>query len=293
MSDIEQLIQRFDKIATYKNGDRRAPHKPLLLLLALNDCISGNSRLRSFSEIENKLKSLLREFGNQRAENNIHCPFWRLKNDGIWEIENHENVRITNSGDPFISDLREYNVQAGLSSSIFDYLKNRPAKVKALVNSILLSHFNETQFEDILETVGFDFSVPLKKQKRDPAFREKVLYLYKHSCALCGLGITLNDKTICIEAAHIKWFNHEGPCIPTNGIALCTLHHKLFDRGAFTIIPDSYRIKVSDRVSGPGREEWLTKFNDKKIWLPNQDNLRPSSNFIKWHVKEVYQDYEF
>jgi putative restriction endonuclease len=133
----------------------------------------------------------------------------------------------------------------------------------------------------------------IRRQKRDPIFREKVLFLYNHSCAICGLNIRLNDKTICVEAAHIKWFNHNGPCKETNGIALCTLHHKLFDRGAFTILPDSYRVKVSQRVAGSGKEDWLSKFNDKKIAIPSDYNLRPDSSYVKWHFNEVYQDYSF
>ncbi len=40
---------------------------------------------------------------------------------------------------------------------------------------------------------------------------------------------------MAIEAAHIKWHQAGGPDIEQNGIALCSMHHKLFDRGVFTI----------------------------------------------------------
>lgn len=58
---------------------------------------------------------------------------------------------------------------------------------------------------------------------------------------------------LCLEAAHIKWRDHGGPGRyidqENNGIALCGLHHKLFDYGAFTL-SDHLEILVPDRANG-------------------------------------------
>ena len=43
---------------------------------------------------------------------------------------------------------------------------------------------------------------------------------------------SLDQETLGIEAAHIKWHQAGGPDTEDNGLALCTLHHKRFDRGA-------------------------------------------------------------
>jgi hypothetical protein len=39
------------------------------------------------------------------------------------------------------------------------------------------------------------------------------------------------------------------PSIKSNGLALCSLHHKLFDRGAFSL-SDGLEVQISQRVNG-------------------------------------------
>jgi putative restriction endonuclease len=46
----------------WKRGDQRAPHKPLLVLYALAELERGE-RWVSFREVDEKLQSLLVEFG--------------------------------------------------------------------------------------------------------------------------------------------------------------------------------------------------------------------------------------
>lgn len=41
-----------------------------------------------------------------------------------------------------------------------------------------------------------------------------------------------DDTTVALEAAHIKWKQHGGPCEIPNGTALCAIHHKAFDKGS-------------------------------------------------------------
>ena len=54
---------------------------------------------------------------------------------------------------------------------------------------------------------------------------------------------------VALEAAHIKWRQAGGPDLEVNGLALCSLHHKLFDRGAFTL-SNQLVILVSDDAHG-------------------------------------------
>jgi putative restriction endonuclease len=73
--------------------------------------------------------------------------------------------------------------------------------------------------------------------------------------------VRLGDTLVGLEAAHIKWYQAGGPDAEVNGIALCSLHHTLFDRGAFTL-SDSMRIQVSERAHGStGFQEWLMVFH--------------------------------
>ncbi|RKU07824.1 hypothetical protein C6503_24175 [Candidatus Poribacteria bacterium] len=110
-----------------------------------------------------------------------------------------------------------------------------------------------------------------------------------HHCAVCGFNVTLGDRLIAIEAAHIKWHSAEGPDIPRNGMALCALHHKLFDRGVFTL-SDQLAIKVSEQVdpASPGFEEWLGRFKGRDIYFPSEPYL-PDAAYVQWYTKQVFK----
>lgn len=91
-----------------------------------------------------------------------------------------------------------------------------------------------------------------------------------------------------MEAAHIRWNQAQGPDQVNNGLALCSLHHKLFDRGAYTL-DSSLRVHVSDEINGTGAEETLWAFHGKTIRRPRQELLYPDLDHVDWHVREVFQ----
>ncbi|BDR35198.1 hypothetical protein PDY_22460 [Photobacterium damselae subsp. damselae] len=62
-----------------------------------------------------------------------------------------------------------------------------------------------------------------------------------------GFGLALDRVSIGIEAAHIKWKQYSGPCEVSNGLALCSIHHKAFDRGAI-ILDSNFKVRVSPAV---------------------------------------------
>ncbi len=72
-----------------------------------------------------------------------------------------------------------------------------------------------------------------------------MLLAYQYRCGVCGHDLRLGSQTIGLEAAHIKWFQAQGPDIVPNGLALCSLHHKIFDLGAFAILPETYQMVFS------------------------------------------------
>ena len=75
----------------------------------------------------------------------------------------------------------------------------------------------------------------MNRQRRDPNFRANVLRAYEYRCAVCGFDVRLGPSPVALEAAHIKWHQAGGPDLEVNGLALCVLHQRLFDRGAFTL----------------------------------------------------------
>jgi len=133
--------------------------------------------------------------------------------------------------------------------------------------------------------------VSLTKKVRDPQFRDRVLRAYKYRCAVCGFDVRVGDSLVALEAAHIKWHQAGGPDEENNGICLCTMHHKLFDRGAFTL-GDDRKMKVSEFVHGTvGFQEWLMAFHGREIRPPQRPSYYPEEAFVKWHVREVFRGY--
>jgi putative restriction endonuclease len=74
-----------------------------------------------------------------------------------------------------------------------------------------------------------------------------------------------------------------------NGIALCSLHHKLFDRGVFTITEER-ELLVAEQAHGTiGFNEWLMKFHGQKVRHPIHPAYMPKTNFVNWHIREVFR----
>jgi putative restriction endonuclease len=289
--DKAQLKSLFEGITVWKKGDQRAPHKPLLVLYALAHCRQKRERFLSYSEIEEKLKQLLIEFGPRRKRYHPEYPFWRLKNDHVWELKNAENVEARRrSTDPKKSELIRYNVSGGFRKDIFDVLISDPKTTAQIARQILDANFPSSIHEDILQALGLDIDIDeIEKGKRDPNFREKVLSAYEYQCAICGFNVRVGNALVALEAAHIKWHQAGGPDAEKNGIALCALHHKLFDRGAFTVT-QNMKVHVSDKAHGTGGfQEWLLAFHGKPIRPPQRPSQYPYPKFVVWHIREVFQ----
>lgn len=128
-----------------------------------------------------------------------------------------------------------------------------------------------------------------QSRRRDPAFRERVLRAYEYRCCVCGFDLRIGTVSAGLEAAHIQWHHTGGPDIEPNGLALCALHHKLFDLGAFTVEPAEHRVVFSQHAiaSDRGREGAL-RHHGQRLLAPQQANMRPAPAFLAWNVKDVF-----
>ena len=196
----------------------------------------------------------------------------------------------TSNTDAKRGELIKYHVQGGFRKDIFDMVTSDPGLVAEVANEILDANFPESIHEDILQAAGLVLGRKTEeKRRRDPYFRDRIIQAYEHPCAVCGFNVRMGNTLIALEAAHIKWHQAGGPDSEENGIALCALHHKLFDRGAFTVSPD-LRIQVSDRAHGThGFDEWLGPYHGKALRPPQRPSYYPQPTFVAWHVREVFQ----
>lgn len=292
----KRLINIIENLRIWQNRDNRAPHKPLLLLLMLSYVQQGKDRLIQFSDIEEKLISLLIEFGPYRKNHYPEEPFKRLPGDGIWEIRNKAGIVIEKTIGYTKTELRNKHIAGGFTSEVHDLIKSDANFLSQIANTLLSLNFPETIHQDIVDAIGINITenfqeklIIQKKRKRDPAFRTKILEAYGYKCAICGFDVRIGHTPIALEAAHIKWHQAGGPDIENNGLALCSLHHKLLDRGALAI-SKNYKVIVSDKANGhAGFKEWLIDFENKKIKLPRKDIYIPDVSFTEWHIREVFQ----
>ena len=285
-----EIRQRFHNLSTWEG---RAPHKPLLVLLALARCSRGEERTIPYGDVDQPLKALLIEFGPARKSQHTEYPFWYLQSDGVWMVENAEaaQARRGKRSQPTKRELLRVGAVGGFTPQVHRVLVSDKRFATELAQGLLDGHFPETVHQDILDAVGLDLEDLRSEEKtqRDPRFREQVLLAYGYRCALCGFDLQLGRNVIGIEAAHIKWHMAHGPSTTNNGLALCSLHHKLFDRGVFTLNTER-RILVSKHArGGPSTKRWLTKVSGKRLHLPDDPGDQPRDAYVAWHGREVFR----
>jgi putative restriction endonuclease len=286
-----ELLERFCSLNVWKRSGERAPHKPLLVLLALAALSRGKSRLIPYAEIDKPLQDLLREFGPPRKSFHSEYPFWRLQNDGIWELADSEHVETrAGNNDAKKSELLKHGVSGGFKQDVYEALASDRNLLRTAASQLLESTFPDSYHEDILSAVGLDDAfASTTRRKRDPKFRDLVLMAYEYQCAICGLDLRLGGRELGLEAAHIKWHQAGGPDTTNNGLALCSLHHKLLDRGAIGITID-LRVQVSQLTSGNnGFLNWVMPFNGAFIRAPQIRDYILNVEFVNWHTNEVFR----
>ena len=149
--------------------------------------------------------------------------------------------------------------------------------------------FPETLHTEVLEQVGLaNLLVPIPP-KRDPRFRGRVLLAYENSCAFCGFDGILGRTVVAIDAAHVKMKAFSGPDDTDNGIALCVLHHQLFDRGAMGLDED-LRILVSQHmIVRDGRTQMPVKsLAGRPMRRPQAAYRAPDVTYVKWHYENIF-----
>ena len=192
--------------ALRQHGGRahRAPHKPLVLLWTLARLLRGEARLAHWSELREPVEGLMRDFGRPGQQPNPNYPFWRLLRDGIWQVDQREQLAASAnaSGDILVSALNQLNPGAGLSAELWNTLRARPNLARQAAQILLDDNFPASLHEDILLAVGMPFPESVgeaaidadasgdtsnaNRRRRDPAFRATILRIYEHRCAVCG-----------------------------------------------------------------------------------------------------------
>lgn len=302
----DEFLARLDRVRQWRRGNQRAPHKPLLLLLALGRVSRGQPRLTAYADVHDALRRLLADYGPPRRVHHPNMPFWRLQKDGIWEIPEADRVSPRAGGDVSPKALLDVGAHGGFPARIHDLLAADPGLMEESAARLLDSHFPESLHDPIRDAVGLDL-LPLaaeepapyadRRRRRDPSFRRAVITAYERRCAICDFDIRLDDSLLGIEAAHIRWVAYDGPDEVRNGLALCVLHHRALDRGAIGLAPDpgrsgapDYRLIVSRELSGSSAAfHQLVDFRGRRLHRPQSGADAPRPEFVDWHRREVFR----
>lgn len=285
----DQLERAVENLRVWQRGGQRAPHKPLLVLLLLGRSLQGRQRLVPFTDIEEDLRGLLRDFGPPRRSHHPELPFWHLQSDGIWELPEADRTRLRPGGSPPVSSVR--TLTGGIPEPLWHRLRDDPDLTRDLARRLLESHFPGSLHDDILERTAIGTLEALMRpvQRRDPQFRLRVLRAYEYRCAVCGYDGRLDTVPVGIEAAHVRWWAAGGPDDVDNGLALCSLHHKAFDLGVIGLSPELL-VEVSQGFHGHERaHEYVSRFAGAPALRPQSGTPLVHEAHRRWHGTEVFR----
>lgn len=291
------VVARLASLRQHQRGGQRSPHKPLLVLLALGRLAATGSSELPWPVAETVLAELIAEFGppskTGRAQSAAY-PFTRLRADGVWVLDQDVQMDL-------VGPLARGHVIGQLEPSVESVLLAEPALIRAAARDLVMSNFPETVAPDVLEAVGLDPremlgtsdllpwpSDGLGGRRRDPGWRFAVLEAWDRQCAFCGYDGQFAGASVGIEAAHVRWFAFDGPDSLDNGLALCALHHKLFDLGVLGL-SNGLRVMVSARFSArtlAGRA--IYDLHEREL-SPRPGTAMPAANHVSWHARQVFK----
>lgn len=293
MSDKAATLEKFRTLNVYRRGERRAPHKPLLMLAAISALLQGKREL-PFGEVERTLLPLLDAYAPPVARNHEpKNPYWYLQSDGLWVVPGADTFELTAGGFPSMKALRASAgyLPGGVAEAL---LADESFRVSA-IRSLLEPYFPYSLHDDILEAVGLSLpagsgvgETPAEYtvRPRDPAFRHRVLVAYEHRCAASGFRASLGERYFGCEAAHVQWHAYGGNDTVDNGIALEPTLHKLFDAGAWTLTDDC-RILVSKQFTGSDEAlDTLRPLHGRALRKPLDGEPALKVEHIRWHREE-------
>jgi len=291
------VLGRFAALRQHQRDGQRSPHKPLLVLLALGRLADSGSSALPWSACEDELAELIAEFGppsrTGRAQSAAY-PFTRLRSDGVWVLD--QDVQMDRVG-----PLADRHPVGRFEPSVESALRAEPALARSVARTLVLSNFPETIASDVLEAVGLDAADVLgfadslsagggiaDQRRRDPRWRFAVLQAWDRQCAFCGYDGQLAGASAGIDAAHVRWFTFDGPDELDNGLALCSLHHKLFDLGVLGL-DLKLQVQVSaafNARTSAGRAVYELHGLPLR---PRPGTFVPAVRHLEWHRHEVFK----
>lgn len=289
-----EWLERVAKMRRWTRGGERDPHRALLLLFALGQLQRQGYQPLRFRDVEEPFGKLLAEFGPPKPTSPGY-PFHQLIGDGLWEV-------VTATGGPSpgtdSSALRRYDAVGRLNQRFAKEAMADPGLLGQIVRIVLDINFEPSLHADLCSSVGLLPEMTdlaggeghLPKTQRDPMLRQRVLVAYECRCAFCGFEGWIGDSVVGLEAARLRWWAFDGQDDLSNCVCLCSLHHRLLDKGVLGLTPSGV-ITVSRHFVGT-----TNAAKDQVIALIGRTALTPLGGFpppdrrnIDWHTRQVFR----
>ena len=236
---------------------------------------------------------------------NLYCklPFGKLHSrnpdiiylsEQIGRTANAVALKLVNfaSLDP---ELKKRGIK-GMSShskhdkSIFEEFSNNWDKLvlesELLLENLETKKLDEIEFDTIIEKAGEEKLRLVKTRVNQSFFRKMVLVNYDEKCALCSL----NHSSLLMASHIVPWSeDKENRLNPKNGLCLCAIHDKAFDRGLISF-DDNLTILFSDeiiKIKEKSFVDYFGQFEGKELNTPKK--FYPSLEFLEFHRENIFR----
>lgn len=295
-----ELMELLAGMRQARIGGKRAPHKPLLLLWLFGRLANAGVAQASYAEAEGPVSDLINDFGPPvsnaaAARHRAAMPFVHLERE-LWDLRDGDGAVIGPDAPERSRWLRHRGAAGRLRSEVAVLLSDGATLAQA-ARLLLDQHFTPVLSDMILAAVDLDLApieAPVtrvtQRRQRTPGFAEMVLRAYAYRCAMCEFDGKLGRNPVAIEAAHIKWHSLDGLDELANAMALCSLHHALFDYGVLGLSPE-LRVTVSPNYVGTSEAgSAVYQLAGRHVLRPVQPG-QPSVDVVyaRWHTFEVFK----
>ncbi|MEO3766091.1 phosphorothioated DNA-binding restriction endonuclease [Streptomyces sp. B5E4] len=298
---VDELLRRLTTVRRAPTGNGRAPHKPLLLLWLLGRLSATGSSAVTYDEAAEPVSRLINDFGPAvaspaRARDRAAMPFVHLERD-LWDLRDLHGEPIGPGEHESGALLRRRRAHGRLRPEVEEILAD-PRSRAASARVLLDRHFTPALEGAICTAAGLDLTelelaayemAAARRRTRRAGFTEEVLRAYAYACAMCGFDGALGRNPVGLEAAHVRWHSHEGPDEVSNGVALCSLHHTLFDLGVLGLTSE-LRIKVSELYVARSQAGLaVDNLHDRPLSTPRPGQPTLEAVHLRWHGLEVFK----
>lgn len=178
-----------------------------------------------------------------------------------------------------------------LDAEIFNEFNNNWDNL-LLESELLYEYYSNNYFSDtedeiinVTEKIGEDKIVAVKQRVNQGFFRAMVLSNYDETCVICDL----NCAPLLVASHIIPWSKNTAERLnPHNGLCLCAIHDKAFDRGLISI-DNTLRVIFSKellKINIVPFDRYFGFFDGKNINNPRK--FSPSTCFLEYHRNTIF-----